>query len=104
MIKDHLKHGEQNAIKAPELTRLLGYATTRELQQAVHREREHGAVILSSGAGFFLPSKDEQQARHEIERFIASLSSRALSTLGVLKTAKRVLRQLGSTPIDEIGA
>lgn len=104
MIKDHLEHGEQNAIKAPELARMLGFTTTRELQQAIHRERESGAVILSSGAGFFLPSEDEQQAKGELQRFIASLSSRALNTLGVLKTAKRVLRRLGSTPIDEIGA
>lgn len=104
MIKDHLEHGEQNAIKAPELARLLGFATTRELQQAVHKERESGAVILSSGTGFFLPSEDEQQAKQEIERFIASLSSRALNTLGVLKTAKRALRRIGSTPLDGIGA
>ena len=104
MIKDHLEHGEQNAIKAPELARMLGFTTTRELQQAVHKERENGAVILSSGAGFFLPSEDEQQARDELRRFIASLSSRAVNTLGVLKTAKRVLRRLGSSPLDDIGA
>jgi len=83
---------------------MLGFTTTRELQQAVHDERNSGEVILSSGAGFFLPSADEQQARREIERFIASLSSRAINTLGVLKTAKRALRRLGSTPIDDIGA
>lgn len=100
MIKDYLKHGEQNAIKAPELACLLGYATTRELQQAIHRERDSGELILSSGAGFFLPSEDERQAKHEINRFIASLSSRALSTLSVLKTAKRAARRLGAKPLD----
>lgn len=104
MIKDHLEHGEQNAIKAPALARLLGFATTRELQLAIHKERSSGTVILSSGAGFFLPSEDERQARQEIKRFIASLSSRALSTLGVLKAAKRVLRRLGSSPLDEVKA
>ncbi len=65
------------------------------------------AVIVSyliKRAGFFLPSEDKRQARREIERFIASLSSRAINTLGVLKTAKRVLRRLDSTPLDEIGA
>lgn len=104
MIKDYLKRGEQNAIKATDLARLTGYATTRELQQAIHDERSNGELILSSGAGFFLPSEDKRQARREIERFIASLSSRAINTLGVLKTAKRVLRRLDSTPLDEIGA
>lgn len=104
MIKDHLEHGEQNAIKATKLALMLGYTTTRELQQAVHKERESGTVILSSGAGFFLQSGYEQQARQEIERFIASSIIRAINTLGVLKTAKRVLRRLGSTPVDEIGA
>ena len=104
MIKDYLKHGEQNAIKAPELARLTGCATTRELQQAIHKERDAGDLILSSGAGFFLPSEDVPTARNEIEHFRASLSSRALSTLAILRTAKRELRQLGSKPLDEIGA
>lgn len=103
MIKDYLKHGEQNAVKASKLARLIGFATIRELQHAIHKERSSGEVILSSNAGFFLLSEDEQQERQEIERFIASLSSRALSTLGVLKATKSVLRRLGSSPLDRIG-
>lgn len=104
MITDHLKHGEENAIKAPQLARALGFTSTRELQQAVHDERDNGGLILSSGNGFFLPSESEVQAKQEIERFISSLSSRAVSTLGVLKTAKRALRRIGSKPLDDIGA
>lgn len=100
MIIDYLRHGEQNAIKAPELARRAGFSTTRDMQHAVHIERDSGELILSSGAGFFLPSEDSNQARREIERFIGSLSSRARSTLSVLKTAKRALKLLGSTPLD----
>ncbi len=103
MIKDYLKLGEQNAIKAPELTRSLGFTTKRELQHAIYKERISGELILSSGAGFFLPCEDEQQARGEIEHYVASLSSRALSTLGVLKATKNVLRRFGSSPLDGIG-
>ena len=104
MIKDYLKHGEQNAVKVPELARLIGFATIRELQHAIHKERSSGELILSCGAGFFLPSEDEQQARQEIDCFIASLSSRALSMLEIMKAAKRVLRQFSSSPLDGIGA
>ena len=100
MIADHLRHGAENAIKGPELAHRAGYATTRDLQQAVHSERNNGGLILSSGAGFFLPSEDDQQAKREIERFIGSLSSRARSTLAVLKTAKHALKRLGSNPLD----
>lgn len=92
MIIDHSKHGGQNAIQATELTQLVGFATMLE--------RESGSVILSGGAGFFLPSEDEQVSRGEIERFIASLSGGARSALGVLKAAKRPLRQLAAHPLN----
>ena len=100
MITDFLRHGAENAIKGPELARRAGYTTTRDMQHAIHIDRENGELILSSGAGFFLPSDDEQQAKREIERFIGSLSSRARSTLAVLKTAKNALKRLGSNPLD----
>ena len=57
---------------------MLGFDTVRELQKAIERERQSGAVILSTcteGGGYFLPANET-----EIREFIRTLSNRAKNT------------------------
>ena len=51
--------GEKNAIKSEQLRDRAGYETVRELRKEIERERNSGAIILSSNRGYFLPERDE---------------------------------------------
>ena len=47
-ITDYLPTGKENAIPSKTLAEILGFDTVRELQKAIERERQAGAVILST--------------------------------------------------------
>ena len=96
MIHELLKHGQANAIPTAELVKLSGCRSARDLQEVIAREREAGHLILSScrrGGGYYLPAPGAE-GKAEIEAFIATLRSRALNTLRILRDAKRALAEL----------
>ena len=90
IVEQNLFKGAENAISGKDLVKIIGCNTTRRLQVLVSKERQNGALILSSEAGYFLPS-DGIKGRDEIIRFIATYRSMALNTLKVLKSAKQAL-------------
>lgn len=106
-IEALLLRGEQNAIPSNELVRLAGVRSVRELQNQIAREREAGALILSTcrgGGGYFRPAPGEA-GKQEIAAFVSTLASRAIGTLRALKSAKRELKTLdGQITFDQIEA
>lgn len=84
-ITDYLPTGKENAIPGKTLAEILGFDTVRELQKAIERERQAGAVILSTcteGGGYFLPANET-----EIREFIRTLSNRAKNTRRSMESA-----------------
>lgn len=93
-IADILPKGEENAIKTAELVRLLGVASSRELRQLVSKEREAGALILSTlKGGYFLPD-DGEKGKAELAAYVRTLKAHALNTLKVLKPANKALKAM----------
>lgn len=91
-----LKRGEKNAISSKNLVMLSGFRSVRDLQAEIAREREAGALILSTcrhGGGYFLPA-DGEEGKKEISAFVATLAARAVNTLRAMKHAKRALKTL----------
>lgn len=84
-ITEYLPTGKENAIPSKTLAEILGFDTVRELQKAIERERQAGAVILSTcteGGGYFLPANET-----EIREFIRTLSNRAKNTRRSMESA-----------------
>ncbi|WP_154658735.1 hypothetical protein [Agathobaculum desmolans] len=84
-ISEYLPTGKENAIPSRALADMLGFDTVRELQKAIERERQSGAVILSTcteGGGYFLPANET-----EIREFIRTLSNRAKNTRRSMESA-----------------
>ena len=106
-VFEQLSRGEENAIRSTELSRLCGFKSVRELQSAIAKERETGALILSTcrhGGGYYRPS-DGEAGKREINAFVATLASRAINTLRAIKAARRELKTIdGQISIDEIEA
>ena len=95
-IFDILPRGEANAIDTKTLVALTGCKSARDLQNRIAAEREQGKLILSScrhGGGYFVPSEGAE-GKAEIAAFIATLRSRALNTLRVLRAAKEALAEI----------
>lgn len=87
-IMNLLPVGKENAISTVDLVRLTGCKSSRELQECIAYERNHGAVICSgSGRGYWRP-KDRQ----EILEFVKTMDARALNTLRAAKSARAVLK------------
>ncbi len=87
-IVDLLQNGEKNAINMAELAARVNL-DERELRRVIFRERCNGEIILSSSAGYYLPSNKE-----ELERYIKRTEARAKSAFRSLKEARRKLRAL----------
>lgn len=104
-VESLLLQGEGNALPSGELVRLTGFRSVRELQNEIAREREAGALILSTcrgGGGYFLPGPSEAGQR-EISAFVATLRARAINTLRVLKAAREALEGLdGQVSLDDL--
>lgn len=91
VVMDVLQTGKENAISARDLCTYLDLNSVRELQHVICRERQAGAVILSTcqdGGGYFLPENDQ-----EVRQFIRTLESRAKNTFAALRSARGFLRQ-----------
>lgn len=96
LVEALLARGEENATPSRQLARMAGFRSVRELQSEIARERENGALILSTcrgGGGYYLPA-DGAAGRREISEFIATLQARAQNTFAVLRSAKAALQQV----------
>ena len=91
-VEKLLLPGAENAIPSVELAKLTGVSSVRALQLLIAQERADGALILSNSTGYFLPDAAPEKSAQELQSFIHTLNARALSTLKVLRTAKRALR------------
>ena len=66
----YLSKGEENAVTTKELAQYLNWHN-REVTQHISDLRCNGALICSSGKGYFLPASVE-----EVEKFYKQMSSR----------------------------
>lgn len=94
-----LPEGKENAISSESLTEMMKFRSDRELRMQIAKERNAGAIILSTTAGGYYRSTD----REEIAEFIRTLEKRAKSTMKVLKSAKRYLKNVeGQMSINDV--
>lgn len=92
-----LHQGEANAIKGKTLRKLGGFKSIRELRAEVERERNAGAVILTSRAGYFLPELNDAgqltpQGFADTKRFYRQQTAKGNGTLRSAKSAETALR------------
>lgn len=102
-IMQQLPVGKKNAISSEVLVEQLHLTGKRELQAQIAKERNAGAIILSTTTGGYYQSSD----RDEIAEFIRTLEKRAKNTMKVLKSARKFLKNIeGQMSIDteDIGA
>lgn len=100
-----LLHGQENAQSAPELAKLAGMRSMRELQLQIARERAAGALILSScrgkNSGYYLPGEGTA-GRLELSRYVASMMRRGTRCMAAALAAREALRQVeGQTDLWE---
>lgn len=103
-----LHQGEANAIKGNTFRQLAGFNTIRELRREIERERNAGAVILTSGAGYFLPTLDEagqltEQGYRETQRFCATHRAKAEGTRRSAQSAELALEQYRNGQLSMFG-
>ncbi len=100
-----LPTGAENAMSTTELLERLGLSDQRIVRKFISEERAAGAVILSSGAGYFLPD-DGEKWRQEAAAFVASINAKGVNTLRAARSAEAFLAKLpGQTEIGgEAGA
>lgn len=89
----YLSRGQENAIAARELARLMGFSGTRPLRLAVERERRAGALILICERGYFLPSLDAATAEQEIRRYVRLMDARVRSNRAAVQSCKAYLHR-----------
>lgn len=83
-----IHNGEENAVTARDLAAITGLSV-REITAQIARERQAGAVILSSCKGYFLPSSED-----EILHFIRTMDSRAKQIFLAARSAKAMLAKV----------
>lgn len=83
-----LHTGERNAVTARDLAIITGLSI-RDVTLQIARERQAGAVILSSGKGYFLPSSED-----EILHFVNAMNSRARNIYLAAQSAKAMLAKV----------
>lgn len=89
MVEEILKVGQENALSGEYLASVLGFKSVRDLQNQIKKERDKGAVIVSSTSppgGYYLPGN-----KTEVVEFIQTLESRAENTMVALNSAKAYL-------------
>ena len=88
---DFLSVGEENAVTAKELSKILNWST-REVTIAVNALRKKGEIICSSGNGFYLPCDDA-----DIRNFVRQMNSRITDMRKAMKSAKEYLKNGGGS-------
>ena len=88
IIYDSLLYGRENAIPSAVLADMHMFASVRELQKQIERERAAGLVILSdpTGGGYYR-SNDPM----ELRQFVRTIYARASNTLKAAEPAQRTL-------------
>ena len=92
MVQELLKHGKENIKTTDELIRVLKLNDSRELQWIVQKERQDGAVILSTcgnGGGYYLPGNEQ-----ELKEFIKSMDRRKSELDKSTASARKELKRL----------
>ena len=92
MIKELLKYGKENITTTEELMQLTKINDTREIQWIVQKERQDGAVILSTcgnGGGYWLPNTES-----ELKEFIKSMNKRKSEIDKSTESARKLLREM----------
>ena len=95
-ICDLLYKGEENAIPARDLAKLIGLSNTRALRARITREREAGELILSTmrnGGGYFLPDNG-LKGKREVDTYIRTQCERAFTTLRITRPAVQELDKI----------
>lgn len=93
-IAELLPVGAENAVSSRSLAQMVGCGDVRQLQSMIAKERERGALILSTTrGGYFLPDTG-QKGKQEIAAFVAALHARALNTLKAAASARKALAVL----------
>lgn len=87
-INGLLNRGEESALTARDLAAITGLSV-RDITLQIARERQAGAVILSSGKGYFLPSSED-----EILHFVNAMNSRARNIYLAAQSAKAMLAKV----------
>lgn len=102
-IAELLPVGAENAVSSRSLAQMVGCGDVRQLQMMISKERERGALILSTtSGGYFLPDTG-QKGRQEIAAFVAALHSRAINTLKAAAAARKALAVLdGQAEMEDL--
>ena len=91
-LTDYLSIGEQNAITAKELARLLGL-NEREITYTVNALRKKGVLICSNTqSGFWLPADDT-----DIKDFVGQMNSRIIDMQKAMNPAVEYLNNGGGS-------
>ena len=93
-VADYLGRGAENAISAATLAAVT-HTTPRELRRIVMDERKRGALILyqpGGRGGYFLPSRDEEQAQREVAEFYHTQAARCRNGFAAIAPAGRFLK------------
>lgn len=97
-VNSLLNRGEENAVTARDLAAITGHSV-REITAQIARERQAGAVILSSNKGYFLPSNTQ-----ELLHFVRTMDSRAKQIFLAARSAKAMLAKVpGQINLEEVG-
>lgn len=90
ILTDYLSVGEDNAITAKSLARLLGW-NERDITNTVNALRKKGEFICSNTqSGFWLPADDE-----DIKGFVRQMRSRIVDMEKAMKPAVDYLKNGG---------
>lgn len=93
-IADFLGRGSENAISAATLAAAT-HTTPRELRRLIMDERKRGALILyqpGGRGGYFLPSRDEEQAQREVSEFYHTQAARCRNGFAAIAPAGQFLK------------
>lgn len=88
-----LPHGSENAISAAHLVAILGIKNSRVLRLMVNKEREHGALILTSDRGYFMPAHGIV-GQQEIWDFVSRMEAAAWNTHKATRAARNALQSV----------
>ena len=90
ILTDYLSVGEENAITAKDLARLLGW-NERDVTITVNALRKHGELICrNTQSGFWLPADDE-----DIMSFVRQMNGRIKDMQKAMKPAVEYLKTGG---------
>jgi hypothetical protein len=95
LVESLLLHGRRNAVSTRTLLARTHFRSVRDLRHQIAREREGGALILSSkaaGGGYFLPDLGAA-GRDELVACYTQGRRQAISALKSLRCIRRALQE-----------